>query len=151
MLNTDLPIIRAGERTSLQDRLQSDDPKPWLLSRSLFGDTGAGDIWDFMLENYFFFLENMKSWRDLIDGLEQLSPLADDALEVAETMSNQDFYVFKITLARASQEFVQIPLEYVAILTPNIFSLACPVTEKMAVTLGCAAIRIMELNLHVQA
>ena len=91
----------------------------WSVSRDLFGDTGA-DINDFEIYNYTHFLDNVKSQKDLLEGLRQLSPLADDALEVAEQMNHQDFYEFKTALAyERKQEDRKMHKRYLALVIPK--------------------------------
>jgi len=122
---------------------------PWSLSYDLFGDFGI-DIYDFNMNDYNFFLDNVSSLEDLLKGLEQLSPLADDALEIAKQMANPDFYKFKKALQYERQHYKRqekvskMPSRYYALLIPNWFVYALPIADKCKIPLGGALIRCIE-------
>lgn len=132
-------------RMTLQKRIGE-----WELSYRLFGNIGY-NIYDFEMGNYVYFLDNIKSLADLIEGLFVLSPLADDALEVAEQMNENDFYDFKIALARErgicqrGGEIDSIfPTRYMPLLIPEQFVLGNSLADKFEVSLGTALIRVIE-------
>jgi len=132
------------DRSKLNQKLRGvKNYSSWNLSRDLFGDVGA-DINDFEAYNYIYFLDNVKSIEDLLEGLCQLSPLADDALEVAEHMDQQDFYEFKLALAYERRQDSKLPNKYSALVIPNWFIYAIPVTDKCKIPLGAALIRVIE-------
>lgn len=138
------------QRPTLEERLEA---YPWELSE-LFGD--MMDINDFESHHYVHFLNKVKSVEDLREGLYQLSPLANDALEIAERMTKKGFASFKRTLlsARIESGENQLPLfgearkrdisKYAALLVPRGFILASEIADKFHVSLGVALIRIME-------
>jgi len=129
------------EQERLELKLEEDG---WPVSGGLFGDTG-GDINDFEIYNYTHFLDNVKSLGGLLEGLHQLSPFVDDALKVVEHMNHQDFYEFKIALAyERIQEDSKMPERYLALLIPQWFMYAIPISEKCKVPLGATLIRFME-------
>ena len=139
-------IATQNERSKLKTRLE--DIFSWRLSCDLFGDVGV-IINDFEKDNYIYFLDNVKSLEDLLEGLRQLSPLADDALEVAENMNHQNFYKFKIALIyERRQEDSKMPDRYLALVIPRWFMYALPWAEKYGVPLGNVTIRLMELEEH---
>ena len=114
------------------------------VSRELFGDVGC-DINDFELFNYVYFLDNVKSLRDLLKGLEELSPLADDALEVAKLMTEQDFWNFKRTLVyERKQKESRMLQKFFHLLIPDRFLAGQQIAKKARVPLGAVLIRIME-------
>lgn len=131
-------------RMTLQKRIGE-----WELSYRLFGNIGY-NIYDFEMGNYVYFLDNVKSLADLIEGFIQLSPLANDALEVAEQMNENDFYDFKIDLAHERSicqryEMDSIfPARYIPLLIPEQFVLGSLLADKFIVPLGTALIRIIE-------
>ena len=117
-------IDRKKGRTTFQER---QDSVWWDLSHELFGDAW-GDINDFELTDYRYFLDNVGSLEDLKRGLYELSPLADDALSVAEVMNNLDFAVFKLSLVqeRESSRFQlqqqsTMPKKFLALVAPSKF------------------------------
>ncbi len=59
-----------------------------------------GDIYCLTLWHCTHFLDEVKSVADLTEGLFQLSPFAEDALEVALCMSETDFIEFKLALVQ---------------------------------------------------
>jgi len=68
-------------------------------------DTNA--MIDFEMRDYVFFIDHAQSLSDLVKGLVILSPFADDALAIAESMSEADFEEFKQALLlerRAAKE-----------------------------------------------
>ena len=141
MSQTNSPIA-AEVMTTLREKLDN----WWKLSPELFGDIG-GDIHGFEIYNYLYFLDNVKSLNDLIEGLRQLSPLANDALKVAESMDDKDFHKFKKSLSekRCGKKSV-MPKKYGALLVPKRFIATLPITEKCLISLGTALIRMVEFE-----
>ena len=120
----------------------------WEISSRLFGDTGC-NIYDFDESNYKYFLDNVRSLEDLMLGLYQLSPFADDALDVASLMTEDDFLNFKIALARErhsakEDEDSVFPSQYDALLVPEKFLSAALITQEFQAPLGVALIKFME-------
>ena len=73
--------------------------EPYCLSKRLFQCNEPGnELIDFELSDYTRFLDKVSSLRDLVEGLYELSPFADDALDMAESMNDLDFSVFKLAL-----------------------------------------------------
>jgi len=138
-----MPLFgRRITKATLRERL--DAREKWDLSPDLFGDVGA-DINDFEAYNYAYLLDHAKSLDDLIQGLSELSPLADEALEVAEQMNNKDFAEFKRALERERlQKDSSMPSRYMPLLVPKRFVSAGIVAEMCVMPLGAAIIRIME-------
>lgn len=100
-----------------------------------------------------YFLNNVASLESLEEGLRQLSPLADDALAVAEQMDEEDFSEFKRALSHErhiAQEGGEsrMPIKYGPLLIPERFLVATPVAEKFAVGLGATCMRIMYFQRH---
>ena len=145
----------SSKRITIKERLEMEFDReegyPWKLSADSFGDVGA-DINDFMMENYVYFLDNVKSLDDLRRGLIELRPLFDDALEVAEQMSIRDFSKFKRALRREHElskgkEGKSImPAKYGVILFPKLLVLSSELAEKALVPLGAALIRMAEFE-----
>jgi hypothetical protein len=110
------------------------------------------DMYCFTIWHYTHLLDNVKSLSDLIEGLFQLSPFADDALEVALAMSEADFIEFKLVLvqerksARGEGESKMLE-KYFSLVLPERFSMAIMLSGQAAVSLGPALIRIMETEL----
>ncbi len=120
----------------------------WGVSPELFGDVGV-NIYDFQAHNYVYFLDHVTSKEELIRGLRELSPLADDALDVAEKMDDRAFARFKHALKRERSPVYgdgrnSMPLRYGVLLLPRRFLEALPLTEEYDVSLGVVLIRIME-------
>lgn len=65
------------------------------LSHDLFG---AVPDHDFELHHYVDFLNKVSSRENLLRGLRELNPFVDDALVVAEAMTDEDFWEFKKVL-----------------------------------------------------
>lgn len=127
---------------------------PWYLSSRLFGDDRWGDIHDFEFSSYIYFLDQAKSVNDLIEGLRELSPFADDALAVAEHMSEQDFIDFKLALIKERQAVKQEELESCMprrfgplVLPKRILDVQLRgIPEKFRVPLGTALVRVLEIK-----
>jgi len=121
----------------------------WGLPKELFSGDGGVDMNDFELCNYRFFLNNVKSVNQLLEGLQHLSPLADDALAVAEKMKEQDFLSFKKVLQyERKMKDSKLPNEYTPLVIPQRFIQAGLLSEKFGVSLGTALIRMMESEIN---
>ena len=134
-----------------------------ILSKELFGPdnqswpgndgVGRPALVDFEMENYVYFLDNVPSPERLVEGLALLSPFADDALDVAEAMTLQDFAAFKLALPHerriAAGDVVssRMPERFAPLLLPEQFPLPMMITEKAATSLGVTILRTMETNL----
>ena len=117
------------------------------LPEELFGDAGC-DIHDFEIDNYVYFLDNVKSCEDLIRGLRQLSPLVDDALLIAESMNKQEFLRFKCVLAKERrEEYSNVPKKFRTIMMPKQFVSAMLLVDKdkYEVCLGVVLLRLIDL------
>ena len=124
----------------------------WKLSGRLFGDIGC-DIGDFEIFNYTYLLDNSRTREDLIAGLREISPLADDALAIAEQMSDQNFCDFKLALIQERKIAWQeedggsvMPEMYSTLLIPKLFICAFFIADKFQVPLGAALIRIINVT-----
>lgn len=147
-------IAVTHKRRTIQEQF-ADGAEGWTLSGQLFGNTRYCDIHDFEEEDYIYFLDHVRSRDDLLTGLCELSPFADDALDIAERMNDQDFYRFKLALAcergRARREEGAgesvLPKKYGKVVLPTSFLKAHFLAEKFAVSLGVALIRMFELEI----
>ena len=145
---------RARRRWTIEERFWGflSDPQQtvnWCVSSDLFGDVGA-DINDFEGYNYSYFLDQVRSLEDFITGLADLSPLADDALDIAEVMSGADFLEFKICLAHERGQaamgnfgFSRMPARFLPLLVPRLFIKGAHLAATFGVPLGAAVIRIL--------
>ncbi len=119
------------------------------LSGRLFGHNMATyGIVDFEMSDYCYFLDNVKSLDDLIVGLVELSPFANDALNIAQKMSPIDFSVFKLALPRERMAVDGaprcMPEKFVALLLPSLFLEALFISSKARVSLGITLLRLWE-------
>jgi hypothetical protein len=138
-------------KTNWADRLDPDVGvvTSWDLPGRLFKDPGA-DINDFEIHCYNRFLDDVRSRSDLVEGLEALSPFADDALDIALRMSEEEFIGFKLALAHergiaSREEFgTQLKPRYFQLVVPTLFAEATLVAEEWAVPLGVVLIRLMD-------
>lgn len=118
----------------------------------LFGSVVYYDINDISIEHWSYFLDHTRTLDDLLYGLYLLAPFVDDALKVAEAMTEQDFWTFKLCLAherRVSQNSdmeSNLPLRYYALVLPARFLEVLPVTEKCDVDLGVGLMRLYEIR-----
>lgn len=158
MLNLNLSD-QTKRRTTFEER-EAEGFGQWSVSQDLFGNDSGSDIHDFQLDGYKYFLDNVKSLTDLVEGLRQLSPFADDALAVAEKMSEKDFRKFKRALPGERRalpglyeeqlslysklEPPKMPRKYFAILVPKQFIISGFVAEEFEICLGVALIQIMK-------
>ena len=123
------------------------------VSSKLFGDVGAG-IFDFEFYNYNYLLDNVETLEALVEGLEQLSPFADDALEITKTFSVEDFDRFKTDLSeeRALSDKADtdstFPHDWLPILIPSRFIEAQLLSSAARAPLGAALIRIALIERH---
>ena len=102
------------------------------------------------IASYTCFLDNVKNKEDLIQGLTELKPFADDALEVACKMSDDDFITFKRELISERQgKSSNMPPAYLALVLPDKIMQAIILAQKAAAPLGAALIRILEVELGV--
>lgn len=116
------------------------------LPKGLFSNKWC-DLSEFESFNYTYFLDNAGSLQDLLKGLEELSPFADDALEVARSMTEQDFCDFKLALVHERKHGEsRMPERFSCLLIPDRFIAGQLVAEKFDVPLGAALIRIMEME-----
>lgn len=138
----------SSKRVTIRERL---DEHPWKLSEDLFGNVGA-EIYDFLMENYVYFLDHAGSLADLKRGLWELRPLFDDALDVAEQMNDRDFKKFKLALcyerelAKGIEGRSKMPARYLVLLFPRRLVKAFPLAEQALVPLGVALIRVAEFE-----
>lgn len=132
----------------------------WDLSTSLFSSSGEDmeDIYcfgDSEKSGYAPFLDRVQTLTDLRRGLKGLSPLADDALAVAEAMAEADFVDFKLCLAHErriandSEGESKMPKRYLPLLLPSAFLRAAPIAQKFNVPLGVAAVRLVEEGINI--
>ena len=135
------------KRWTISERLDIDHSDDWILSEHLFGD-GMIDINDFESNNYNYFLDHVASLDELIAGLQQLSPLADDALSVAENMNERKFQRFKSALKaeRDCKSRSAFPKKLGSLILPINFIQATVLTEIYEVSLGVALIKLDEKN-----
>ncbi len=138
-----------------QQKLRSKLKNPgWGLSADLFGEEML--VADFSPVRWVYFLDHIGSIRDLVRGLEELSPLADDALLVAQAMNEQEFAEFKLALARerrvATGEIGEsnFPSKYLLLLYPALFMPASMLAQQFHVCLGASLIRMVELGLETR-
>ena len=135
------------QRTKLEEKLR----EGWRIPQELFGDVGATDIYDFEIHNYRFLLDNASSLGKLLEGLHHLSPLMDDALAVAKTMEEKDFYDFKIALAHERRVAMEggeskMPLRYGQLVLPQSILETGNLPERVNVTLGVVLIRMTDFE-----
>ncbi|MBI2033958.1 MAG: hypothetical protein HYT13_02575 [Candidatus Liptonbacteria bacterium] len=130
-------------RFTLDERL--DEIFEWVLSCELFGE--GLDVDDFQEDNYTYFLDHVTSKEELVRGLRELSPLLDDALDVAEQMDDKAFTEFKLALKRERDD---MPSRYLVLLIPKRFLEAMLIAKEFKVCLGVCMIRIMEDELNTQ-
>ncbi|MFH1582182.1 MAG: hypothetical protein ABIA08_00230 [bacterium] len=129
-------------RWSLSER----ENEAWFLSEKLFGDTGA-DIYDFEANNYVYFLDNVSSHDELVEGLRQLSPLIDDVLSIAEGINEQEFRRFKRLLVKERRgEYSNMPKKFRTLIMPAQFIPATLLANRFEVPLGTALVRLIELE-----
>lgn len=140
--------IDRAPRKTLAERMD-EDSGGWNFPQGLFGN--AADINDFEFDAYRYFLDNVESLSDLIEGLAHLSPFADDALDVAEKMSLKDFVRFKKALARMREQVAKdrqappkFPRRYETLVVPAKFLEASFLASRFQAPLGVAMIRIAE-------
>ena len=139
-------IITQEQKSKLEEKLCEE----WVLPIELFGDMGA-DIYNFEVDNYTFFLDNVKSLNQLLEGLQDLSPLADDALNIVEKMKEQDFLIFKEALQyERKMEDSRLPNKYHPLVIPQKFILATLLAKEYEVPLGAALIRMMEVEINCE-
>jgi len=118
-----------------------------VLSKDLFGYVPDCDFESF---HYVGFLDRVDSLSDLLRGLNELDPFVDDALVVAESMTEEDFREFKTTLTHernlkhnpGSRSI--IPARYYALLIPERFIPAKMIAIRANTTLEVALLRIMQ-------
>lgn len=146
-----------GNKTKLKRKLRTFINKG--LSTSLFRNKewtkGARiDIHSFgdgsdVEGSYIYFLDNVSSLEELNQGLEELSPFADDALEVTKSMSERDFCDFKLALpAERDGKDGHMPEQFVSLLLPTRLLKAMFLSQKAAAPLGTTLIRMLEVELE---
>lgn len=124
-------------------------PEGWCLSFDLFGDAGV-NIHDFCAYNYTYFLDTVETRYNLERGLDELSPLADDALELVKMWGEDEFTRFKeeLTKERAAEEDSAFPSEWHCLLIPKRFIFGMILAEQTEAPLGTALIRILEYEAY---
>jgi len=139
------------KRWTISERLEIDQAGEdrgtlWILSERLFG--GMTEINDFEASHYNYFLDHVSSLNELITGLQELSPLADNALSIAENMNEREFQRFKSALKKErNREFTSaLPKKFGPLLLPNNFISATMLAEKYEVALGVALIQLAEIK-----
>jgi|SRR3990170_8215937 len=132
------------QKAKLLEKLTREDN--WhFLPRELFGEPLF--LYDLEPKHYNYFLDNVETIYKLREGLHLLSPLADDALAIAEKMSGEDFSVFKLALAyERKREDSRMPREYLSLLAPPTFIPAILAADKFQVSLGTSLIQLMMLE-----
>lgn len=112
----------------------------------------AVSMYDFEMEHYIYMLDNVESREQLVSALQELSPLADDALSVAEWMTSVEFAEFREIVPRhhqAVREGVEpqeeVPEQFLKIMLPDQFLYAIPLAEKGVISLGVALVRSWEV------
>lgn len=102
------------------------------------------------MSQYVSFLDKVNPLEDLVRGLAELSPFADDALVVAKSMTEGDFCTFKLALPfeRRGDES-KMPERFGSILLPDRFIPAIFLSEKAGAPLGATLVRILEVELGV--
>lgn len=145
---------------NLEGKVHKTDEKlsaRWTLPSDLFPDTDFPsleiEIYDFEFSHYNSFLDSVNSPGDLLRGLEELSPFANDALAIAEKLGEDDFRKFKTALAlerstatdRIDQRS-EIPQKWLPIVLPVRFIQAQLLAEEYEVCLGAALVRLMRIE-----
>jgi hypothetical protein len=137
----------------VKEKLSQQEISSWFLSPDLFGYRGS-DIYNFEIYNYLHFLDNAASLSELIRGLEELDPLADDSLAVARAMDEKDFDRFKVELEK-ERELTDIgassfPEQWGEILIPSRFIMGLYIASECQVPLGAALIRVIQIEANLQ-
>ncbi len=146
-----------GNKTKLKRKLRTFINKG--LSTSLFRNKewtkGARiDIHSFgdgsdVEGSYIYFLDNVSSLEELNQGLEELSPFADDALEVSRNMTVHDFCDFKLSLPFGRRGVSHVmPKNFLPILLPSLILKGMILSEKFAAPLGTTLVRMLEVELE---
>lgn len=100
------------------------------------------------MSQYISFVDNVSSLEDLREGLGELSPFADDALAVAQSMTESDFCNFKLALPFERRgDGSKTPRYSGAILLPERFVPAVLLAEQAGAPLGATLIRLLETEL----
>ena len=100
--------------------------------------------------SYVYFLNNVQNKEDLILGLTELRPFADDALEVARQMTDFDFVNFKLALVHERQgENSKMSAAHRIIVLPAKILQAMIIADKAVAPVGSALVRILETELEV--
>ena len=128
---------------SFGERQKMMEEKKWTLSSKLFGDVGC-DIYDFEADNYVYFLNNIASRDELVAGLLELSPLAEDALPVVENINNKGFQEFKkILINERRGKDSDMPEKFRTLILPERFIHAALLADEYCVPLGAALVRAL--------
>ncbi len=124
----------------------------YFLSQRLFQCESSNELTDFEITDFGRFLDTVQTLGDLIEGLAELSPFADDALSVAESMTSDDFVTFKLALIHerkivsGEEDLVSnMPKQFVILLLPAQFMEAFFIAEQFQVSLSVAMIRNLEV------
>ncbi len=102
------------------------------------------------MSQYVRFLDSVTTREELVEGLRELSPFADDALAAAERMTPEEFSDFKMRLSLERKgEDSEMPLAFTPILLPDRFLPAISLAQKAAAPLGTTLVRLLEHELGI--
>lgn len=140
----------------LQEKVEGKLNKDWGLSQTVCPPYGY-DIYGFRESDYVSFLDTVRTLSDLCSGLRELSPFADDALAVAETMNEMEFIEFKLCLAHERRiarvgygESKLLP-RHSSLVVPRFFLQASPIAERFNVPIGATMVRLIEEGVGVNS
>lgn len=133
------------------------------LSRRLFYkrtdyyQPNFSDTWKMGIDNlddecgsYKDFLDNVQNKEDLVLGLTELRPFADDALKVAIQMTDFDFINFKLALVCERQgKDSKMSTAYRTIVLPARILQAMIIADKARAPVGSVLVRILKRELGV--
>jgi hypothetical protein len=123
-----------------------------------FGDNYGfenGNGVEYEEEDYAVFLEKVRTLEDLRQGLQELSPFANDALAIAETMDEEEFIEFKIALAyergimMAGVGESKLTNRYLSLVLPTCLLKAAPLAREANVSIGVAMLRLVEEGIDI--
>jgi len=100
--------------------------------------------------SYACFLNNVRNKEDLVMGLTELRPFADDALEVARRMTDSDFVSFKLALICERQgKGGKISDTERIIVLPDQILRAMVIAQKVAAPVGAVLVQMLKIELDV--